>query len=72
MAATTSRENLNFLWRACRNVLPTAVELIHKKVHIIETCSWCRMFAEDAVHILFTCSFARDLIGECGYAADNI
>lgn len=52
---------LNFLWRACRNVLPTAEALGEKHVEIDRLCSWCRVYEEDTVHTAFTCCFAREL-----------
>lgn len=52
---------VNFLWRVCQNVLPTARELAKKRVQIQQVCSWCHLQVEDTVHTLFTCCFAREL-----------
>lgn len=52
---------VNFLWRACKLCLPTAVALVSKNVQIDVKCSWCRMYNEDAVHVLFLCSFAQSV-----------
>lgn len=52
---------INFIWRACNNVLPTATELIKKKVSVLSNCSWCHLYAEDAIHTFFTCYFAREV-----------
>lgn len=30
-----------FLWRVGRGVLPTAVELVKKRVSILPQCTWC-------------------------------
>lgn len=50
---------VNFLWRACSSCLPTAVDLITKRVHLDAKCQWCRTDDEDALHVLFKCSFAK-------------
>ncbi|WOG86655.1 hypothetical protein DCAR_0205872 [Daucus carota subsp. sativus] len=50
---------INFIWRVCRSVLPTAMALAAKRVQIDTRCSWCLVHNEDATHVLFDCSFAR-------------
>lgn len=57
---------LNLLWRACRNVVPTAVELAKKNVHVSTVFCWCNLYDEDTIHVLFGCSFAQDLWKELG------
>lgn len=52
---------LNFLWRACHNVLPTLALLARKNVEVNAICSWCRLHSEEATYRLFKCSFARSL-----------
>lgn len=52
---------LNFLWRACFNVLPTAETLVVKHVNVQRVCSWCHLCHEDTIHVLFTCCFALEL-----------
>lgn len=52
---------INFLWRACSNVLPTATALVMKRVNMVQSCVWCQIHNEDAAHVLFTCCFAREL-----------
>lgn len=52
---------LNFLWRTCKNVLPTATALAVKSLRIHVFCPWCQIYNEDAVHVLFSCKFAQDL-----------
>lgn len=51
----------NFLWRACKDVLLTTTALVHKKIDMLVTCTWCHMHTEDAVHTLFNGYFAREL-----------
>ena len=57
---------LNFLWRVCRGVLPTAEALVRKNVNMTKFCSWCQTEVEDEKHILFTCHFAREVWHELG------
>lgn len=52
---------INFLWRACRNVLPIAEALRVKHVEIDRMCTWCHSHEEDTMHALFTCCFAKEL-----------
>lgn len=50
-----------FIWRVCRQCLPTATALIEKRVEISNLCCWCRMADEDARHTLFQCTFASSV-----------
>lgn len=52
---------VNFFWRFCSNVFPTAVALQSRRVNSSSCCSRCHVGAEDAVHLLFDCSIARDV-----------
>ena len=49
----------NFVWRAAANVLPTAVNLISKRVDIPSTCIVCNAYEETVIHSLIECSFAK-------------
>lgn len=51
----------NFIRRACRAMVPTAVALADKRVQIDTNCSWCRLSDENIEHVLFGCSFAREV-----------
>lgn len=57
---------LNILWRACHNVLPTAAELVRKRVDMSIMCLLCHVQEEYACHVLFKCQFARDVWMEVG------
>lgn len=50
---------INFVWRLCRDCLPTTVNLATKRVQIELKCPWCLVRNEDDTHVLFDCSFAR-------------
>ncbi|KAL8095515.1 hypothetical protein AgCh_036809 [Apium graveolens] len=49
----------NFIWRVCRNVIPTDIALASKRVQISTKCPWCMVKDEDIAHVLFGCSFAH-------------
>ena len=49
----------NFLWRAATNVLPTATNLVYRRVVIVPTCSVCNACNETVTHALLECGFAR-------------
>lgn len=52
---------VSFVWRMCKDVIPIAVNLISKRVNMLDRCVWCQTAAEDGLHILFQCSFAREV-----------
>lgn len=57
---------LNFIWRASRQVLPTATNLRTKQVNVPLMCSWCQTHCESDMHILFQCCFAQELWNAVG------
>ena len=46
----------NFLWRACRNALPTKENLVRRYVITDTTCTFCTSQAEDVLHVICCCS----------------
>jgi len=48
-----------FLWRACKNLLPTKLNLHHKKVVKDSLCPCCGLEPEDTIHALWSCPAAR-------------
>ena len=42
-------------WKACRDLLPTKTNLIHRKVITKSCCDVCKLHQEDVVHALFHC-----------------
>ena len=54
-----------FGWRACRNILPTRVNLVHKKIIQDNRCELCKIEAETGIHALWNCSVARDVWVGC-------
>lgn len=56
----------NFIWRACKTVVPTTVVLAEKRVEIDTRCSWCLVLNEDITHVLFGCSFAKVVWSKVG------
>ena len=49
----------NLIWRAAVNVLPTADNLIRRRVEVIPTCSLCNAYNETITHALVDCDFAK-------------
>ena len=45
----------NFLWRACRNVLPTKQALMRRKILEDLICERCKRAIQDSVHALWSC-----------------
>ncbi|KAH9672066.1 reverse transcriptase domain-containing protein [Citrus sinensis] len=64
----------NFIWRAAHNVLPTATNLISKRVDVPSTCSVCNAYEKTVLHSLVACSFAQSCwnsssVGFVGYCS---
>ena len=51
----------HFTWRACRDVIPTKVNLVRRKVLQDDQCEECHLEAENSNHLFWTCKRARDL-----------
>ena len=49
----------NFLWRACRNCLPTKVALRSRYVDVFKACPVYNTGTKDSYHALVKCSFAK-------------
>ena len=50
-----------FLWRVCREILPTKVCLYKRKVVGESLCPICNLEEETCFHILWDCHLARDV-----------
>ncbi|KAL0403695.1 UNVERIFIED_CONTAM: hypothetical protein Sradi_2010300 [Sesamum radiatum] len=48
-----------FIWRLCREVLPTLENIGRQKRGIDVCCAMCGMQVESSKHIFLECSFAR-------------
>jgi len=45
----------NFIWRACRNALPTKQALMRRKIVADSICERCKLAVEEAEHALWSC-----------------
>ena len=45
----------HFAWEACRNILPTKVNLLKRRVLQDDICEECRLVAETSGHLFWTC-----------------
>ena len=43
----------HLLWRACREALPTKVNLVQRKVVLNDTCEACGLMVESTGHVLW-------------------
>ncbi len=48
-----------FVWRACKNILPTQTNLFDRRVISSFSCKWCDEEAETTDHVLWRCEFAQ-------------
>jgi hypothetical protein len=53
----------NFMWRACKNLLPTKENLIRRKVVEKPLCPICNLEVETTFHALWECLASRDVWG---------
>jgi hypothetical protein len=54
-----------FLWRACRNILPTKDNLLRRGVVKEDRCILCENGSETLIHVLWECPTAVDVWGAC-------
>ena len=54
-----------FGWRACRNILPTRVNLAQRRIIHDNRCEACKIEAETRIHALWSCGVARDVCAGC-------
>jgi ribonuclease HI len=54
-----------FLWRACKNILPTKENLCKRRVLQEDTCIFCHRETEMVTHILWECPSTRDVWSAC-------
>ena len=59
------RKCQNFLWRLCRNVLPTKDNLTKQKVLCSLECAICGGGQESMLHVFKNCVFAKKVWGAC-------
>jgi hypothetical protein len=52
-----------FLWRACKNILPTKENLFKRKVLKDAICMFCSQEVESTRHVLWDCPAAMDVWG---------
>jgi hypothetical protein len=52
-----------FLWKACHDLLPTRVNLYHKRVVEDKSCPCCTREEETIFHAISSCIAARDVWG---------
>jgi ribonuclease HI len=59
----------HILWRICRNVLPTRVQLRNHYVQCPTVCEFCSVEHEDTWHVLFDCNITRNCWSAAGLQA---
>lgn len=55
-----------FLWRSCRNALPTRVRLQDRGVNCTKTCALCENEDEDSMHLFFYCTKSKQCWQQLG------
>ncbi|OMO84089.1 hypothetical protein COLO4_22232 [Corchorus olitorius] len=61
-----------FLWRCCRNALPTAVGLYKRNCRASGICSICGQYDETIEHLLLSCDWTRGIwLSICGLQIDK-
>lgn len=50
-----------FLWRACRNILPTQVELFRRRISVNPMCPECQLEPETTAHTLMECRGLKEI-----------
>ncbi|CAJ2643989.1 unnamed protein product [Trifolium pratense] len=57
----------NFMWRLCRNCIPTRTRLLQKGVNCPGECVLCATEIEDSIHIILSCEVARQVWQKSGF-----
>ena len=52
-----------FIWKACKNILPTKLNLFRKKACNSMSCDLCDNDLESVMHVLVDCKFAQEVWG---------
>ncbi|KAL5857645.1 hypothetical protein ACOSQ3_005103 [Xanthoceras sorbifolium] len=56
-----------FLWRACHNILPTATNLLARKISVSPLCYRCHKYEETVAHALWGCHLLQNIHAVCGF-----
>ena len=59
--SSCSKQDKDFLWRACLNILPTQDNLIRRRVMENARCCLCQQETETVLHVLWSCGAAQDV-----------
>nr|POE75046.1 putative ribonuclease h protein [Quercus suber] len=51
----------HLVWRACRDSIPTKVNLVKRKILVDDLCEACKQHKEDIVHALYRCPLLEPL-----------
>lgn len=62
----------NFVWRVCRNILPTKTKLFDRKITSSYSCTWCLNEPETVDHVLWHCEFAQKVWNACPIAFPSL
>ncbi|CAJ2637113.1 unnamed protein product [Trifolium pratense] len=65
--ATTPPKIKNFIWRLCRNCIPTRFRLNQKGVNCPGNCVHCDDELEDNIHLFFLCNNAKNIWQKLGW-----
>jgi len=57
----------NFIWRVCRNTLPTRLRLKDKGVNCEHNCVLCNLAEEDSFHLFFRCPSSCNIWSMCDF-----
>ncbi|CAJ2645584.1 unnamed protein product [Trifolium pratense] len=57
----------NFIWRLCRNCIPTRARLIQKGVNCPDICALCENEQENNLHIFLLCNNAKEIWKSVGW-----
>lgn len=61
----------NFIWRLCRNTIPTRWSLRFRGVQVPITCPMCNSDIEHLLHVFFDCTFAKQCWQYAGMALNT-
>lgn len=62
----------SFLWKLCKNVLPTQDNLVRRKIYSSCGCAICEDGQETTMHVLKDCLYAKKVWACCGWKVPGL
>ena len=62
----------NFLWRACRDAIPTKANLLRRHITVNSLCERCQNEEETALHALWSCRELNSVLSQTEWSSRQV